>query len=105
MDQHQPAVVPIEARTCPLGESGLGGNELVGRRAVQNPHGTKTRETHQLHDGATPTAKAQLTSAAKMAPLGFAACPSVGAATVITTLSVPNYKSIQKSLRVKVSQI
>ena len=39
MDQHQPAAVPIEARTpswlLPLG---LGGNnELVGRRAVQKP--------------------------------------------------------------------
>ena len=34
MDQHQPAAVPIEARTALARSRGLGGNELVGRRAV-----------------------------------------------------------------------
>ena len=60
---------------------GVGGWEETNSWAVarsKSPHGTKTRETHELHDGATPTATAQLAGAAKMAPLG---CPFVGAAT------------------------
>lgn len=60
IDQHQ-QFQPKRAQPLPLGVG-------VGRKRTCGPSAAQKRETQELHDGAAPTATAQLAGAAKMAP-------------------------------------